>query len=94
MNQLNASIIDLKAKIENLVHLHQVLKENNQQLHSLNTELQKTIEEQKSAIDGLQNSNLQLINNNNKEQNRLVSETKLKISELVQEIDNCIALLK
>lgn len=94
MNQLNTSVIDLKAKIENLVKLHKTLKEDNKQLHSLNRELQKTIEEQKNAIDGLQNSNRELVKSNNKEQNRLVSETKLKISELVQEIDNCITLLK
>lgn len=86
--------MDLKTKVEKLVDLHQELKKDYEQLHSQNKELQKTIDEQKNTIEGLQTSNRDLVNNKNEEQKKLVSETKLKINELVQEIDNCITLLK
>ena len=94
MSELNTSIKDLKTKVEKLVNLHQQLKKDNEHLYSLNRELQKTIDEQKNTIEGLQTSNRDLIKNKNEEQSKLVSETKLKINELVQEIDNCITLLK
>jgi hypothetical protein len=59
-----------------------------------NEKLQNTIEEQKVTIEDLQKNNLELINSKSEEQNKIVTDTKLKINELVQEIDNCIALLK
>ncbi len=87
MNDLTLTITDLKAKVEKLVNLHQQLKKDNDQL-------QKTIEEQKNTIESLQKNNQEIVNNKSEEQNKLVTDTKLKINELVQEIDNCIALLK
>jgi hypothetical protein len=94
MSKLNQSIAALKTKVEKLVNLHQALKKENTQLDLYTKELQKTIDEQKNTIETLQSSNRELIKNKNEEQNKLVSETKLKISELVQEIDDCITLLK
>ena len=94
MNELTLPITDLKAKIEKLVSLHQQLKKDNEQLYSDNGDLQKTIEEQKNTITTLLNKNQELVQNKDEEQNKIVSDTKLKINELVQEIDNCIALLK
>lgn len=87
MNDLTLTITDLKTKVEKLVNLHQQLKKDNDQLN-------KTIEEQKITIENLQKNNLEIVNNKSEEQNKLVTDTKLKINELVQEIDNCIALLK
>lgn len=94
MNELTLPITDLKEKIEKLVSLHQQLKKDNEQLYSDNGDLQKTIEEQKNTITTLLNKNQELVQNKEEEQNKIVSDTKLKINELVQEIDNCIALLK
>jgi predicted nuclease with TOPRIM domain len=94
MNELTLPITDLKAKIEKLVTLHQQLKKDNEQLYSDNGELQKTIDEQKTTITNLLNTNQELLQDKDKEQNKIVTDTKLKINELVQEIDNCIALLK
>lgn len=87
MNDLTLTITDLKAKVEKLVNLHQQLKKDNDQL-------QKTVEEQKITIEKLEKNNLEIVNSKSEEQNKIVTDTKLKINELVQEIDNCIALLK
>ena len=87
MNDLTLTITDLKTKVEKLVNLHQQLKKENE-------ELIKTIEEQKNTIKALENKNQEITDNKNEEQNKIVIDTKLKINELVQEIDSCIALLK
>ena len=94
MIELTISITDLKTKIEKLVDLHQQLKKDKEQLQSDNKKLKKTVEEQKNTIQELEISNRDLIKTKKEEQNRLVSDTKLKINELVQEIDDCITLLK
>jgi hypothetical protein len=94
MNDLTLNITDLKSKIEKLVILHQDLKKENEQLLADNTNLRKTIAEQQSAIEALQKNNKEIEHLKSEEQNKIVSDTKLKINELVQEIDNCIALLK
>jgi hypothetical protein len=94
MNDLTLTITDLKAKVEKLVNLHQQLKQQNERIASENKNLLKTIEEQKVTIESLEKSNKELIKDKSEEQNKIITDTKLKINELVQEIDNCIALLK
>ena len=94
MNDLTLTITDLKAKVEKLVNLHQQLKKENEQLSSDNGKLLKTIEEQKVIIESLQVKNKEIVNTNNEEQTKIITDTKTKINELVQEIDNCIVLLK
>ena len=93
MNDLTLNIGDLKTKIEKLVKLHQVLKKENEQLVADKDNLQKTINEQKATIETLEKNNKAIEVAKNEEQNKIVVDTKEKISELVQEIDNCIALL-
>ena len=94
MNDLTLNITDLKAKIEKIVKLHQELKKENEQLVTDNVNLQKTIEEQKNTIVALEKNNKEIEETKSIEQDKIVTDTKLKINELVQEIDNCIALLK
>ncbi|HSH66860.1 MAG TPA: hypothetical protein VLB84_13965 [Bacteroidia bacterium] len=94
MNDLTHTITDLKSKIEKLVTLHGQLKVSNEQLLSEKNTLEQTINEQKEIIEALQTNNKELIENKNEEQNKIITDTKLKINELVQEIDSCIALLK
>jgi chromosome segregation ATPase len=94
MNDLAPSITDLKGKIEKLVKLHQQLKQDNDTLNAEKADLLKTIEGQKVEIEGLQKINQELKEKNSDEQNTIITDTKLKINELVQEIDDCIALLK
>ena len=94
MNDLALTITDLKTKIEKLVGLHQQLKQDNEQLYTDNGNLQKTIDEQKITITTLQNENQELTKNKEEEQKQIITDTKFKINELVQEIDQCISLLK
>jgi hypothetical protein len=94
MNDLAPTITDLKGKIEKLVKLHQQLKQENDSLVAKNAELLNTIEGQKVEIEALQKVNQELEVTKTDEQNNIITDTKLKINELVQEIDDCIALLK
>jgi predicted nuclease with TOPRIM domain len=94
MNDLTHTITDLKSKIEKLVTLHGQLKVDNEQLVVAKTNLEKTVDEQKAIIESLQTNNKELIESKNEEQNKIITDTKSKINELVQEIDSCIALLK
>ena len=94
MNDLTLNITDLKAKIEKIVKLHQELKKENELLAAEKENLLKTIEEQKNTIVALETSNKEIQDSKKEEQNKIVIDTKEKINELVQEIDDCIALLK
>lgn len=94
MNDLTLNIGDLKAKIEKVVKLHQELKKENEQLVADKENLQKAINEQKNTIEALEKKNKELEQSKSEEQTKIVTDTKEKINELVQEIDNCIALLK
>ncbi len=94
MNDLTLNITDLKAKIEKLVKLHQELKKDNEQLVADKENLQKTINEQKTLIEALEKNNKEIEASKTEEQTKIVTDTKVKINELVQEIDDCIALLK
>lgn len=94
MNDLAPTITDLKGKIEKLVKLHQQLKQENDSLVAEKATLLKTVEDQKATIESLQKNNQELEQLKTEEQNTIITDTKLKINELVQEIDDCIALLK
>lgn len=94
MSNLNSNIVELKSKVEKLIHLHQVLKNENEQLKKSNNELLEVIENQKNRIQLTESTSSELTIKNSTEQEQRISETKIKINELVQEIDNCIALLK
>jgi len=94
MSELISNITDIKVKVEKLVALHRQLKKDNERLSAENTDAIKTIKEQNSIIETLQNNNKELTQNKTEEQKKIITETKFKINELVQEIDQCIALLK
>jgi predicted nuclease with TOPRIM domain len=87
MNELTQTITNLNSKIEKLITAHKELKKENEQLVSANKELKNTTEEQKTKIE-------QLEINNSKTEQKIITETKSKINELVQEIDECLAILK
>jgi hypothetical protein len=94
MEELTVTITNLKLKVEQLVSLHQDLKKEKEQLSEDNKKLVKTIGEQKLIADRLEKEKLELAENNDNKQKEVISDTKQKINELVQEIDDCIALLK
>lgn len=93
MNDLAPNMTDLKGKIEQLVKLHQQMKQENDRLKLDNQELVQKMEEQQKQIVALEAGRSELIQSKEKEQETIITDTKSKINELVQEIDNCIALL-
>ena len=84
----------LHSKIEKLVHLHSKLKDDNKKILAEKQALQKKISEREEAVKKLEEDaiklKLALTLNKNTEQ---TTDIKLKINELVREIDKCIALL-
>ncbi len=94
MEELSAPINNLKSKVEQLINYHQQLKQDKESLLADIAKLQAALDEQKATIEQLEKANAALIENNNNEQKTVITETRTKINELVQEIDNCIALLK
>jgi regulator of replication initiation timing len=93
MSDLTLNIADLKAKVEKLVTLHKAFKEENEKLTLEVSDFKKTIENQTIKIQQLENENKELSIKKDEEKNDIVTNTKEKINELVQEIDDCIALL-
>ncbi|MGQ0829497.1 MAG: hypothetical protein ACT4ON_14000 [Bacteroidota bacterium] len=94
MRELTLNISGIKSKVEKLVVLHQQLKKDNERLAAENANALKVIKDQKLTIETLEKNNKELTQNKTEEQNKIITDTKLKINELVQEIDQCIALLK
>ncbi|MBL7884687.1 MAG: hypothetical protein JNL69_11505 [Bacteroidia bacterium] len=94
MNDLASTITDLKTKIEKIVTLHSQLKADYDKLNVDYQNSLKQIEEQKATIESLEKSNHELLANKTEEQNKLITDTKLKIDEIMQEVDSCITLLK
>lgn len=94
MNEFNNPIKELKIKIEKLMFLHNELKNKNESLQNELEILKLNIEKEKIARTEFEQIKKELLQNNTNEKNSTITETKFKINELVQEIDNCIALLK
>lgn len=96
MSDLTLTITDLKSKVEKLIGLHKQLKQANERLTADNIKILGVIDEQKLVIESLEKKNkeLELNEKSKEEQQQLITNTKEQINELVQEIDNCIALLK
>lgn len=82
MSNLAEPIRNLKVKIEELVTAHEQLKNKYQDLTVKNEELTQKIVVLESA------------ENKNEELNKSITESRVQIDELVQEIDDCIYLLK
>jgi exopolyphosphatase/pppGpp-phosphohydrolase len=92
MSHLASTADKLRAKIEKLLHLHTLLEASNEKLTRERADLLKTIEDQKLAIRQLEDENkLTRLAQKLPETGNL--DLKLKINELVREIDKCIALL-
>ena len=84
----------LRSKLEKLLHLHKKLKEDNNKLLEERKDLLKKIEEYKNSINKLEEKNkVAKLAETLLKTNENSSEVKLKIKELVRELDKCIALL-
>ena len=94
MGDLKSATLSLESKLEKLVDLHQQTKKELSSFKTQNIHLTQTLDEQKLNIKELEEKNKILklsksLSNTNENPNEL----KLKINELIREVDKCIALL-
>ena len=90
----NAVLNSIKEKVHTLMSNNSSLKEQNIQLETKVSELKNTLEEQNAEIENF-NEKIKMLKmakslGGDSEKN---TEMKLKINELVREIDKCISLL-
>ena len=96
MENLEMAVTSLGSKIETLIHLHKKSLEENGRLTEQHLKLINSIEQQQLKINELEDKN-----NIMKLASRLseapsddkMSDVKLKINELVREIDKCVSFL-
>ena len=94
MSELSLTVAGVQSKIEKIVQLHERVKDENFKLIAEKEDILKTIESKKKMINNLEEKNKILkLAKSLSGVNESSLDTKLKINELVREIDKCIALL-
>lgn len=94
MKSIASIIKGLKAKTEKMLHLQEALQNDNTQLKLKINKLQSRVEELETSKSRLEDSykTLQIAQNISGDNDKNLA-IKLKINELVREIDKCIAQL-
>lgn len=94
MSDLKSIAVSIETKIEKLVDLHHRTKKELSALKAQNTQLTQTIDQQKKAIKDLEEKGKVLkLSKSLSTTNENTTELKLKINELIREVDKCISLL-
>jgi peptidoglycan hydrolase CwlO-like protein len=93
MENTSTLVSGLEYKVRKLVDRQQKLEQQYQDLQQKNIELNNLIENQKNRIKELEEKITILKLVKTIEQKEGKSEAKLKITELMREIDRCIGLL-
>ena len=94
MSELKSVVVSLESKIEKLVDLHHRSKKEMTALQTQHNHLTQTIAEQKQTIKELEErSKVLKLSKTLSNTNENTTELKLKINELIREVDKCIALL-
>jgi len=94
MSDLKSIATSLESKIEKLVDLHHRTKKELSAIQNQNTNLNQTISQQKQSIKELEDKSKVLkLSKSLSTTNENTTELKLKINELIREVDKCIALL-
>ena len=94
MSDLKSIASSLESKVEKLVDLHHRTKKELAALKTENTHLNQTIDQQKKAIKDLEEKGKVLkLSKSLSTNNENTTELKLKINELIREVDKCISLL-
>lgn len=94
MNSLNNAVVDIESKVDKLLKKHKKAEEEKLALEKEVKELKAQLEKQREAVEELKAKNtlIKLAKSLN-DTNEKSSDVKLKINQLVREIDRCIALL-
>jgi hypothetical protein len=96
MNELHEIVANLESKAQKLIHLHTKAVEDNEKLRLANTDLEAKLQQKEIEFKELEEKQQalklakSLLENNETEK---TTDIKLKINELVREIDKSIALL-
>jgi hypothetical protein len=94
MSDIKSLVSNLEKKVEKLVDLHRHSSKELSTLKQNNHELKQTIEQQKQIIKELEEKHKILkLSKSISGNNENTHELKLKINELIREIDKCAALL-
>tara|TARA_R110000868_G_scaffold366749_1_gene629666 strand:+ start:239 stop:523 length:285 start_codon:yes stop_codon:yes gene_type:complete len=92
MSYLSESFDSLEIQVKEIIKIKQNLQQENKELGLENENLQKALEKCQSEIEELKERNkiLRIAGSSKSGDNR---EVKLKINEIVREVDKCIAQL-
>lgn len=94
MSELSLTVAGIRSKIEKIAQLHERVKDENFKLIAEKEDLLKTVESEKKMINNLEErTKILKLAKSLSGVNESSLDTKLKINELVREIDKCIALL-
>lgn len=93
MKDADSIISGIEAKLNKLIQLHQQTELEKSELAVRNIESQKTIELQEATIKQLEEDQKKLKISKTIETSKGSLDARLKINELVREIDKCIGLL-
>lgn len=90
MKDLSALVANLKIKAEKLVEKHQVVIEQNKQLLNEVLELKEELNKRNQQLSEMENK-IKVLKISKSVDSESTKDVKLKINEMVREIDKCIA---
>ena len=93
MEQANELVSRINEQVLELLGQHHTLKKECSELQLLNTELQHSIENQKQEIEELKEQIVKLKIAKSLIDKQGSTEVKVKIEEMLREIDKCVGLL-
>lgn len=94
MNELKTIVASLEGKIEKLVNSHRQTRKELLTIQAQHNNLTETVTEQKKTISELEEKTKILkLSKSISSTKENTTELKLKINELIREVDKCIALL-
>ncbi len=90
MKNLSALVTNLRRKAEKLVEKHQVVIEQNKQLLNEVLELKEELNKRNQQLSEMENK-IKVLKISKSVDSESTKDVKLKINEMVREIDKCIA---
>ena len=90
MKDLSALVANLRRKAEKLVEKHQVVMEQNKQLLNEVLELKEELNKRNQQLSEMENK-IKVLKISKSVDSESTKDVKLKINEMVREIDKCIA---
>ena len=94
MNSLDNAVVDIESKVDKLLKKYKKAEEENLALENEVKALKNQLDQQRNLVEELKAKNtlIKLAKSLN-DTNEKSSDVKLKINQLVREIDRCISLL-